>query len=693
MRVVGPQPHRMRRPVRPGLRLVFATLVLITGLGLGAPVAAAATTSSPVQNAPQSARLADLLRRDPVYVSDQMPRDVPPSTAPEFARLAAHTGVPTYVLVLPDQDADGKALLGAVHDRLGRDGLYVLVGSIDVDSAVAFGVNVPTDDASDIALYSLPYDAGPLAAFRAFTGAVAEGADRAARQADVLRAEYGNTGKHVPDAYIDNDDRENQAFLTGYLLLGVPVLILLTGFYLRRQRRRRPGAGGIAVRLTKGARAPAGGSRRGPVAEAVAAVLVAVLVAVGAPHVFTQKYNSAPVSPTPADLAHRLDRVTAGLREDPVYTDPESPRLLTAAQETALEHRIAAFKQAPVFVTLVPSQPDDESGGNTDAYLAAVHRRLGRAGVYVAADPFSGDITLDDWGVRLNQDELSFGLPTSIAYEDPYHSTDDHRMDQRLNALMTLLDKTPTTATPGDSYDEERAEPLQDDRLPSLFGGDFGPGLAMGALSALVLLGLLALGFRTARTVRAARLRGADIFADPAADGHHDAPSAPSAGYLRRTARHELDALAAEFDAADQFEDRRVQAYDCLDVALLLADRDPDGHLEADAEPADLVAAIVLARAGRAALAGRPTRYVCCLNPLHGPATGKRPARRGRPVCAACETAGRRGEAHPGRHDRALVLPGADGPVPYESAGGPLPAVAGGITRLIAKAREYASVQ
>ena len=111
------------RGARAGAGLAAAVVCALLMVVCGAGTAAAAGADA----GPQSARLAAALRTDPVYVSDQLPREVPRSSEPAFAALAKRTGVPTYVLVLPDQSAAQDALLGTVHDRLGRDGLYVLV--------------------------------------------------------------------------------------------------------------------------------------------------------------------------------------------------------------------------------------------------------------------------------------------------------------------------------------------------------------------------------------------------------------------------------------------------------------------------------------------------------------------------------------------------------------------------------------
>lgn len=120
------------------LRLLLALCAVTAFFATATPARAAEAT--PVT---QAAYLADRLRENPVHVTDQLPREIPRSTAPDFARLAKKTGVPTYVLVLPTQSGtDGRQLLGAVHDRLNRDGLYVLVDDSAVAEATAYGVRV-----------------------------------------------------------------------------------------------------------------------------------------------------------------------------------------------------------------------------------------------------------------------------------------------------------------------------------------------------------------------------------------------------------------------------------------------------------------------------------------------------------------------------------------------------------------------
>ncbi|WP_328582891.1 PulJ/GspJ family protein [Streptomyces sp. NBC_00370] len=685
----------------------------------------------------QSARLAELLRHNPVYVSDQLPREVPRSTAPAYAKLAKRTGVPTYVLVLPDASS-GRSLLGAVHDRLGKDGLYVLVGTTGVTDARAFGVRAPAADAATVALYALPYDAGALRSFQEFVGAVAQGPERAAQRADSLRDAHAGDGKaEVEDLYIDRTDRENQSFLTGMLLLGVPLLVLLTGPYVRRWRHRRtqgtdgkgvsrakavsggPRAAPKGLSLTKAASGAKGhsltkGVSRAPrarpnIIELVVAGVLAALIGFGAPQVFDQTIDSATVTPTRADLTARLDRVAAGLRQDPVYTDLESPQLLDPASRKRLEAEIKAFTPGLVYVAVVPQLTDDESGGDAYAFAAALHRRLGKDGAYVVADPLNGDIDLVNYGLPLDPDRLGYQLPDDIRHEDFDHPADDHRLAQRLDKLMTFLGGIPRsdasdTDTLGSGTDAT-PDPLYDNALPALYTGDFWPGLMIGAFGAALLFGLITSGLGIARLVEVRRReRGTASPGKPTTA--FDAPAAPSLAYLRRTAQRELTTLGTEFAVESADAAVQAQVWDCFDAAMLLTDGDPDGFVDKDVPAADLAAAIALARTALAMLRTQQTYAHCCeRNPMHGPAGRGGPAARGaaarggsaarggrrrtpRPwLCEACRTAAG-GVEPPG-----LTLPKGGGRIPYAQASGALPAARDGIPQLIVKVREYASVQ
>ncbi|MFC7815276.1 hypothetical protein ACFUTR_11590 [Streptomyces sp. NPDC057367] len=180
------------------LRLLLAlcglTALLLTSATLVAAPAHAADAPAANQPPTQAVYLADRLRENPVHVTDQLPRVIPPSMAPDFARLAKRTGVPTYVLVLPSQSGFGEDLLSAVHDELGGDGLYALLDDSGVRKAAAYGVNAPAEAARSVAAYELPYDAGSLRNFERFVDVVAQGPEKA-------EARAAAAGKKLRDGY------------------------------------------------------------------------------------------------------------------------------------------------------------------------------------------------------------------------------------------------------------------------------------------------------------------------------------------------------------------------------------------------------------------------------------------------------------------------------------------------------------
>ncbi|MGA5363213.1 hypothetical protein [Streptomyces purpurascens] len=663
------------------LRLLLA-LSALTALFATATPARAADATTPVT---QAAYLADRLRENPVHVTDQLPREVPRSTAPGFARLAKKTGVPTYVLVLPMQNStDGKQLLGAVHDRLGRDGLYVLFEGADLAEATAYGVRVPADAAITVTRYELPYDAGPLRSFERFADVIALGGDKAGARAEAARETYQDD--EPADMYIGPSDRNNQSFLTGILLTGVPLMIVLTAWYARRHRRR------------------SGAERRVPRwVVPGAAALTAATIALAAPVVFDQTRSSAARPPTPAELSARVERVAAGLEKDPVYADPESPRVLDSRQLDRLHDRIRDFRRSdgggPVYVSLVPQTPASESAGDSWLFAAAVHAKARQDGLYVVADPDDGTIDVYNYGLRIDADSLSFDLPDAVTLGDSKaDEADDHLLGERLDTLMTFLDKAPRTDRPDFESTPAAAPEADEHTLPPLFATDFWPGLFVGAFAALLLSGVVAGVMWSAGRL----LRRRDPAPEPTDLLPFTAPTEPSAAYLRRTAYTELTTLTSQFTDPDD----RTRAWDHLDAAMLLVDGDPDRARAAGTDPATLVAVIVLARAGRAALAddADDLRHdLCCgINPLHGPAVSRHHvrvsaqgnSRRLLPVCEPCrDTAVAEPGGIPGR---LLKLPDpslGNSRVPYyDATDGPLTAVPHGIARLIDKVRETAGV-
>ncbi|SBT88585.1 hypothetical protein GA0115233_1003107 [Streptomyces sp. DI166] len=662
-------------------------------LGVLAALFATFAAATPARAADtQAAYLADRLRENPVYVSDQLPREVPKSMTPDFAEVAKRTGVPTYVIVLPSGAVNDDGLLGAVHDRLGKDGLFVIVDDSSVSYAEAFGVRAPADDALTICLYELPYDAHPLDEFELFAEVIAQGPEKAAQRADAARDKGADD--EPDEMYVGPSDRENQSILTGVLATAVPAVILLLFPAVRRWRRKLKGGTPKKAKKGKKKGGRAGRPRRWMVPTATA-LLACAAVLLTANAAFDQTRSSAAPRPRAMELNARLDRVAEGLAEDPVYTDPESPRILDGAQLARLHSRIEKFERSegggPVFVAVVPQISEDESEGDEENFAYALHDKVGQDGVYIVADPLYGGIDAFNHGLRLDSLDLLLDLPEFITYgDDKSRDAEDHLLGERLDALMTHLDEAPRTDAPdnpGDPYPV--TNPVTEDDLPPLFGDDFQGGLFLGLLVAGLAYGLLEA--LAAIAIVLLRRRGKAPLLTSALPA--SSPTKPTASYLRRTARTELRALKADFESAPPSSDPRPG--DCLDAALLLLEGDPARIDHPDTDSAALVAVIVLSRAGRAALDRKGYNRCCAVNPLHGPAvtrhqvrlSAERKARRHVHICGACrEKATSEASTMP---THVLALP--DPPVRYLEAE-PLDAVPDGIRRLIEKVREMAHV-
>ncbi|MFJ2378420.1 hypothetical protein ACIOZL_37780 [Streptomyces sp. NPDC087769] len=708
--------------------------------------ATATPNGRPADGETQSERLAAELRRNPVYVSADRPRGLPRSLAPDIAALAERTGVPTYVLALPAGDA---TLLGLVHDRLGEDGLYVLISDHSSITASAFGVDIPVEEAGRIALYGTPYGAGPLAAFESFADAIASGHDRAAARADELYDRYHEDGK--PDLYISSTDRQNQNLLLGLAVVVIPGLVLALGIRLSRRRSDRSQPTGTkkeavsqapAVRLEKGSgkgsgtgsgtgtgkgsgkaaaksKAPARATwpasrRRGvlPV-TVVAAVAAAVAVVLAAPTVFPQTVDSPYLDVTQDDLNARVEEVAAGLAAGPIYQDPSTAYVLTAADLPTIRQRIAGLApKGPVHVLATTTGSDDESGGDSSTLLARVHQRTGQNGVYVLIDPVSGRIDLETFGTDQDSSRRFMRLPSGVRYPE-YRRDGDLRVVPRLERTLDAV----AAARPEKGYDSATQDtelpPLHDNRLPGLFSSDFGPGIMLGTMLLGVLLLIAWLVIAIARAVLRSRREHAADPSPPQRSGPRHTTALPSVRQLRSWATADVRELTGRLAAADQDAPGRARAWDCLDAAGLLADSG-DEHPDAITQAGNLAAVAVLARAGLAALQGQLEPSLCRLNPLHGEATGgKVPGwlagtgigPRSARLCPACHHALRGSGANRSTADRAarereaaerlLGLPGADSRsrTAWDEAGQVLPAAREGLEALILRARESASVQ
>ncbi|MFX4293051.1 hypothetical protein [Streptomyces bohaiensis] len=658
MRASGAGPNG---PIRS--RLIGAVTAAVTVLALAAPGAtahAASPTALPAQDgtgpadpvpaaapgvdggseapAGQSAYLAERLAEDNVYISDAVPRSVPRSTAPDYAEQLARLDVPAYLLVLPYgavNGGDSRTMLARVHDRLGEDGVYLMLSG-GRPYAAAFGTDLPADAAAEIASQDLPRDAGALRVVTEFVDTLLAG-DTESRLAEVRARDYED---RPGDMFISHTDRRNQAFLTGLALAGLPLLVLSGAGAVRlaRRRGRRPFLVGVPLAVVAGA-----------------------VVPLVAPQVFDQTVTRDHALPTDEDLGLRVDRLAAALDDGPLYVDPELPIPFTPEERAEITDRLAALPEPAYVVTVAPDR-DAEVGYRIDDLAHLLRRETGEDGTYVLLEPGRQDVNLVGYGTALPLREIRDEVR---AVGDEARDADQRLTDAEV--LGVLLDELETAVPDPDRWEHtldrdwyEEPDLAADRTLGSLYDEDFGGGIAAGVMGAMLLGGVAlgtgaALGHRrhgaSAATTSAQRARAKDraLEVELRKQVQALAPSRPAVRRLRNTAASELRALVAACAAADRdgthdpaVRDRAVHA---LDAATLLLDSDGSGRTDPDTPPAEVLAALVLLRAGSAVLAepAALSAKLCSVNPLHGPATtaetlwsmpNRQPARRA--LCGAC---------------------------------------------------------
>lgn len=652
--------------------------LLLTLLALAAavpPASAAPRDDAGDAPADRAVYLAERLRENPVYISDQVPRVAPLSSAPDFRKQAARTGVPTYVVLLPGQTvlSDRQGLLAQLHDRLGRDGLYILLedGSAGL-RAETYGVDVPAEQAARATLYELTYDAGPLQQLTRFVDVLKAGDREAARRARA--AAEDDSGSEPERLHPSRTDREDQSFLAGILLTAVPLLVASAGLLLRRSRLGR----WVRLRFTL-----------------PAAVLAFFVLLVGLPMHYDDTRSSDDPPPSGRDLTARTERVAAALREEALYEDPESARRLSPKQKRSLSRRIEDLR-VPVRVAVVPLTLNDESGGDGDYFARQLHRATGEDALYVVAQPDAMRVHVVNYGARLDDGRL-YRYTEKIRYGSSTGDDDRPDLYEKLGELVGHIADVPS-GPPGKPYLEPLPpdDPVEEDRLPPLYsGGELGGGLTLGAMGAVVLVGCVSAGYAVFGSVRShrsvSRQTPRTALSGPGASGARNAPAKPGAGWLRRTARRELHTLNEEFreKSGDASPVHRERTWKCLDAATLLLDQEGDGRVDADADAPTLATALVALRAGQAALRAGLSKArkeeaarICSLNPLHGPAAGRstfsregQSAARSQPVCARCRTfLSGPGAGESAVNSRLLRLRARRGTpyVPYDQVPGPL---------------------
>jgi hypothetical protein len=199
------------------------------------------TASPPVTRADY---IAGQLAHDPVFITDAAPRDITPAEAVRIRAAIKRMPVPTYAAVVTetDQERDPQGapdrLIALLHDKLGRNGVYVVVPPSGIGmTAEQFGENLPLQAAEREVTFSQPYNAGAARAIERFVDDIRSGQAQQRFEKVYAKSRHG----WEPKPYREADDRADLAQQAG-VYSGMAVALLLGGWiggrHLRRKRKR-----------------------------------------------------------------------------------------------------------------------------------------------------------------------------------------------------------------------------------------------------------------------------------------------------------------------------------------------------------------------------------------------------------------------------------------------------------------------
>ncbi|MDE3723860.1 hypothetical protein PWG71_20915 [Nocardiopsis sp. N85] len=598
-----PIPHRARGPLRALLLTVAPALLL-----LSAPAAADTadpTHSGPATVGPQATyaeHYAGLLAEHPEGAAVVVDGAVGGLTPPEEMTDALHgtfasLGVPYHVVVTPflgaGSDAGMDEILPAVHDRLGADGLYVILPPEGgVTELRAYGIDLSVDAGRDAVYAADVYGSPAHEVARVMVEGMADPSSvEAARDEEEPR-------EGALSAFLDDIDptRHNGPENLGFLVGAAGGAILCVG-------------GWVAWRQ----------GRRGRLVGSIVAVLVPLSLTGAAVASTYQWMMSAPVGghevADAEDLVRleapyvvstgRVEAIAAHLAEEPLYVDPIMPLPREGLERVP---GLLADAPVPVYAAVVTMNHHDEAEGHAEVLAAALASVAEEDGVYIVV---GSGIIAPDVGAAAHGLEIDpYTLWSPMAFNEG--ATPAAALEQ------AVADVAEMEFTPGDGY-----EPLFADDEPHLPGprgerywsGGLVPALLIvGPFLAACAIGLTYLAVFLAR-VRAA---GADL-------------TIRSPRALRRVALRETGLLRGLLEREPDRIPTPFMAQ--AEAALMLMDRDPEGL--------DLLGVAVLARRVLA-VADDPDAETepCSVDPLHPFAVERARSRIGgggrTPLCGAC---------------------------------------------------------
>jgi hypothetical protein len=83
-----------------------------------------------------------------------------------------------------------------------------------------------------------------------------------------------------------------------------------------------------------------------------------------------------------ARAGERIDAAVSALQSSPIYVDPDAELAIGSAEQARLRAAIDTSGAGPVYIAILPLTAEDETGGNPDGVLQALHDGLSRRGTY-----------------------------------------------------------------------------------------------------------------------------------------------------------------------------------------------------------------------------------------------------------------------------------------------------------------------
>lgn len=190
--------------------------------------------------------------------------------------------------------------------------------------------------------------------------------------------------------------------------------------------------------------------------------------------------------------ADRLDDAAAGLRESPLYVDPELGWILDARQRRDLT-RTLRDADVPVLVAVLPHLESDESGGDGERMVRGLQDRLRRDAVYIVSDE-RGALELASMGVPRD-----LRIPYSLTYAElsAERPADGGPLAGAVGRLGQIVARVNAAGPGPPNGPTEPTQPLRPVNAPLSSGGrglevgdDIVAPLIVGAALGLTLLGL-----------------------------------------------------------------------------------------------------------------------------------------------------------------------------------------------------------